>query len=144
MKSALTLLTALLLVPPTALAQNNENPGTSTITPKLLPTVEIAGTAWELDGLPQGLKLDRKLGVVFAGIHRGRWEWFFELKFCGVLTELFLFFEFNFIILVAVLVALIMLETDLDKLLVGSAQFEDFVDTLEKLALVPVVFAAIN
>ena len=34
--------------------------------PKLLPAVEIAGTSWELDRLPQGLKLDRDLGVVVA------------------------------------------------------------------------------
>ena len=66
MKPTLTLLTALLLAPLAALAQDNKNPGTSMTAPKLLPAVEIAGTAWKLDRLPQGLKLDRELGVVVA------------------------------------------------------------------------------
>jgi len=52
MKPTLTLLTALLLAPLAGLAQDTKNPGTSMTAPKLLPAVEIAGTAWKLDKLP--------------------------------------------------------------------------------------------
>lgn len=53
------------------LCQDNKNPGTSMATPRLLDSVEIAGTAWKLDRLPHELKLDRELGVVVAApIHK--------------------------------------------------------------------------
>lgn len=65
-KHTLTLLTMVLLAPIAAFSQDNKNPESSGNTPALIPTVEVAGVAWKLDKLPQGLKLDRELGVVVA------------------------------------------------------------------------------